>query len=73
MVMPVRNRRMPRRIRSVEGLVARGMDSNTTEGFAGAAVEDSRADPHSIPADRDALHGLFEVTTRLPSPYIFDN
>ena len=42
-----------------DGLVARGTDSNTAWGFAGNAVQESRADPHSQPGDNGAAHGLF--------------
>ena len=42
-----------------DGLVTRGMDSNTAWGFAGNAVRESRADPHSQPGDMGAAHGAF--------------
>ena len=42
-----------------DGLVTRGMDSNTAWGFAGNAVRESRADPHSQPGDMGAAHGTF--------------
>ena len=43
-----------------DGLVARGMDSNTAWGFAANGVQESRADPHSQPGDGGAAHGLFQ-------------
>ena len=41
-----------------DGLVARGMDSKTAWGFAGNAVQESRAMWNSRPGDMGAAHGL---------------
>jgi hypothetical protein len=41
-----------------DGLVSRGMDSNTAWGFAGNAVQESRAMWNSNPGDGGAAHGL---------------
>ena len=41
-----------------DGLMARGMDSKTAWGFAGNAVQESRAMWNSRPGDNGAAHGL---------------
>jgi hypothetical protein len=41
-----------------DGLMSRGMDSKTAWGFAGNAVQESRADFQSRPGDNGAAHGL---------------
>ena len=40
--------------------MARGMDSNTAWGFAANAVQESGANPNSLPGDNGAAHGLFQ-------------
>jgi hypothetical protein len=42
-----------------DGLVKRGMDSNTAWGFAGNSVQESRAMWNSRPGDMGAAHGAF--------------
>jgi len=42
-----------------DGLVTRGMDSNTAWGFAGNAVRESRALWNGPPGDNGAAHGAF--------------
>ena len=42
-----------------DGLVARGVDSNSAWGFAGNAMQESRAMWNSNPGDGGAAHGLF--------------
>lgn len=42
-----------------DGLVSRGMDSETAWAFAGNSMQESRSDPHSRPGDMGRAHGLF--------------